>query len=126
MYKKLFLYSLLISILAPLVMPWVTMSYFELNREYIRNNLCINRSKPMLSCNGKCFLAKKLKQQQENEQHTVAGQLKMAGFVPVFFNPLPDFRFDSTLSLLDNPTLDYCTSLLGRLVIGDKSRPPEI
>jgi hypothetical protein len=33
---------------------------FELRKDYIIQNLCENRFKPQMNCNGKCYLAKKL------------------------------------------------------------------
>jgi predicted NACHT family NTPase len=42
---------------------------FELNKNYIAANLCENRDKPWLHCNGKCYFAKKIKQAQENERN---------------------------------------------------------
>ena len=33
---------------------------FELRKDFIIKNLCENRFKPQLNCNGKCYLAKKL------------------------------------------------------------------
>lgn len=41
---------------------------FELNQKYISSTLCENRDKPELHCNGKCYLAKKLKQAEEKEK----------------------------------------------------------
>jgi hypothetical protein len=41
---------------------------FELNRAYIATSLCVNKDKPEMHCNGKCYLMKKLKQAQEKEQ----------------------------------------------------------
>src|SRR5690606_25919982 len=45
---------------------------FELNREYIADNLCENRDQPQLHCDGHCYLAKKLKeadgQQKKSEK----------------------------------------------------------
>lgn len=41
---------------------------FELNQKYIASTLCENRNKPELHCNGKCYLAKKLKQAEEKER----------------------------------------------------------
>nr|WP_121272320.1 hypothetical protein [Pedobacter schmidteae] len=41
---------------------------FEANQNYIAKELCINRDKPEMHCNGKCYLMKKLKQAQEKEQ----------------------------------------------------------
>lgn len=42
---------------------------FELNKRYIAENLCENRAKPELKCNGKCFLQKKLKETEDSEKN---------------------------------------------------------
>lgn len=34
---------------------------YALNKEYIAKNLCENRNKPKMNCNGKCHLMKQLK-----------------------------------------------------------------
>lgn len=44
---------------------------FELNREHITENLCDNRSRPELKCNGKCYLMQKLKQADENKKNRI-------------------------------------------------------
>ena len=41
---------------------------YALNKNYIAKVLCENKAKPKLHCNGKCFLAKQLKQAEKNEQ----------------------------------------------------------
>lgn len=41
---------------------------FEMNQGYIAKELCVNRDKPQLHCNGKCYLMRKLKQAQDKEQ----------------------------------------------------------
>ncbi|KIO75697.1 hypothetical protein TH53_19165 [Pedobacter lusitanus] len=41
---------------------------FEMNQGYIAKELCVNKDKPQLHCNGKCYLIKKLKQAEEKEQ----------------------------------------------------------
>lgn len=41
---------------------------FEANQDYISKELCENKSKPELLCNGKCYLKKQLKQEEEKEQ----------------------------------------------------------
>lgn len=45
---------------------------FFLNRSYIAENLCVNKDKPMMHCNGKCYLAKKLKDQEKQNQSPVS------------------------------------------------------
>lgn len=54
-----------------LVKAWVApLIYldFELRRDYIVNNLCVNRNRPELHCDGKCYLAKRLEAAKEQEQ----------------------------------------------------------
>ena len=41
---------------------------FKINQDFIAEVLCINKDKPMLNCNGKCFLAQKLKKAEEQEK----------------------------------------------------------
>lgn len=41
---------------------------FEMNQKYIIRELCVNKNKPQLQCNGKCYLMNKLKQAQDKEQ----------------------------------------------------------
>jgi len=41
---------------------------FGFNQKYIAANLCENRSKPWLHCNGHCYLMKKIKQAEEKEK----------------------------------------------------------
>jgi hypothetical protein len=40
---------------------------FEMNKSYIASKLCENRNKPWLHCNGKCYLAKKIRQAEEKQ-----------------------------------------------------------
>ena len=58
---------------------------FELNRNYIAKNLCENRNRPWLHCNGKCFLMKKLKQaleKEKSEERESAKNLFQEGIIP--------------------------------------------
>ena len=41
---------------------------FEIRRDYIVANLCENRNRPQLHCDGKCFLAKRLAALNEHEK----------------------------------------------------------
>ncbi|MGI4832409.1 MAG: hypothetical protein ACRYFK_03010 [Janthinobacterium lividum] len=40
---------------------------FALNQTAITTRYCVNKVRPALHCNGKCYFAKKLKQQEERE-----------------------------------------------------------
>lgn len=65
--RQLLLYVLLVAVLLPGTSPWGTIAYFHANRAYIARVLCENRDKPELHCDGQCYLAKKLKAQQDRQ-----------------------------------------------------------
>lgn len=41
---------------------------YQLNRAYIAANLCVNRNKPAMHCNGQCHLRKQLQREEQQEQ----------------------------------------------------------
>ena len=48
---------------------WIITS-FQINRDYIASNLCINRFDKIPTCKGQCFLTKELnKEQNENKRN---------------------------------------------------------
>lgn len=59
---------LLISLLTANLSGLLVYMGFEVNQRYIAKELCENRDKPQMHCNGKCYLMKKLKQAQDKEQ----------------------------------------------------------
>lgn len=46
---------------------YVVMAEFYINQSFIAANLCENRDKPQLNCNGKCQLSKRLKAEQRKD-----------------------------------------------------------
>ncbi|WP_339905022.1 hypothetical protein [uncultured Cyclobacterium sp.] len=46
---------------------------FTINRAYIIENFCVNKDKPMLHCDGQCFLAEKLKKAQDQKENQAGG-----------------------------------------------------
>lgn len=52
-------------------------AYYNINIEYIITELCENKDKPELKCNGKCYLKKKLSKANEAEKQTT-GLLKQS------------------------------------------------
>jgi len=61
---------------------------FFLNKDYIAKNLCVNRDKPMMHCNGKCFLAKKLNEEGKNQSPASKSERSDLSpfFVPGFYS----------------------------------------
>lgn len=58
-----------------LLIQWSAVAYYQVNRDFIAKNLCVNRDKPMLNCNGQCYLSKQLKASEEKEQKSNAERL---------------------------------------------------
>lgn len=40
---------------------------YELNKAYIIENFCVNTDKPMMNCDGKCYLADQMRAQKEKQ-----------------------------------------------------------
>lgn len=51
-----------------LVKPVVPLLEYVINYDYIVKELCENKEKPVLQCNGKCHLAKQLAKAAEDEK----------------------------------------------------------
>ena len=47
---------------------WCVIAEFRLNREYIAKNLCVNRFRTCPCCKGKCYLNKRLAEDQSQQQ----------------------------------------------------------
>jgi hypothetical protein len=69
---------------------------FAANQKYIASTLCVNRNKPWLHCNGKCYLAKKI-QQAEQKERADERLTQKSLFQEVFFAAASPIKFHSTL-----------------------------
>ena len=58
---------------------------YIINYDYIAEVLCINKNKPRLKCNGKCYLMRQLKKQQDSKNPTSRIQLENypIGFIEI-------------------------------------------
>ena len=59
---------LLISLISSSFSRLFVYAGFELNQKYIAENLCVNRYRPAMDCNGKCYLKKQVEKADENEK----------------------------------------------------------
>lgn len=80
-------------------------AYYQINQDYIASVLCINKAKPASSCNGKCYLSKKMKEQEKQEQ-SIPSILKGLEEVVLFFTdlnalPAPVFAEEAQVASLD-------------------------
>jgi len=85
--KKLVITHLLLNLyLLVLVQPALPVLEYLVNYDYIVNELCENREKPVLSCNGKCYLGDQVEKQLDldhNEQVPLPPQIDYKQFIPL-------------------------------------------
>jgi len=60
---------LLILLMSQAFSNWFILAAFRLERDYIAKNLCENRYRPKMHCNGNCVLMKRLRQEEKKEQN---------------------------------------------------------
>lgn len=119
-------FFLTLMLLKVCIMPLIYLD-FELRRDYIVKNLCINRDRPELNCDGKCYLAKRIAAAREKEEQkaernfiyqlceTLAEPIKPA--FPVFSETLPH-------KLAGKKLFHYSPALNDRLLISGVFHPP--
>ena len=71
---------------------WLVVLDYTVNKEYISKNLCENRTKPKLHCNGKCQLMKKMAAEENQTNNGSSG------------NPVIKLSFSEVL-LSDGPMI---------------------
>lgn len=75
----------------------------KLNQDYITKTLCVNRFKPSLHCNGKCYFMRKIKEVEQKEK-SAESQLQKYKFQEAIFNANNDLRFYSRVLLVIKPS----------------------
>lgn len=70
---------------------WCVILEYQLNKDYIAKNLCVNRAKPSCCCHGKCYLTKKMTSDESQQQAPGKGGQKDESPLQVYvqLNNLP-------------------------------------
>lgn len=68
MWRRLVCIFLLVAIAYTQSSKMIVYFSFKINQDYIAKELCENREIPKMKCNGKCYLAKKLQEQEQEEK----------------------------------------------------------
>lgn len=103
--KKGFVIVLVLMMLLQSSVRSIYVAYYQINQNYIASVLCINKTKPASTCNGKCYLSKKMKEHEKQEQ-TIPSALKGLEKVVLYFAPInisitPFFLEESQVASLD-------------------------
>ncbi len=68
MFKRLIALILLVILISTHFSMYMVYAGFTMNRKMIAEKFCINKSRPWLHCDGKCYFMKKIRQAEENEK----------------------------------------------------------
>lgn len=91
--------ALVIALLAKMwVAPLLFLDY-EIRKEYIIKNFCVNKSRPELHCDGKCYLAQRLQETRTQDERQATDQF-LRSFFLVDHCLSETLRYDVTPSLV--------------------------
>ncbi|WP_050982121.1 hypothetical protein [Mucilaginibacter paludis] len=68
MSKRFAAMLLLVTLISSNFSVFMVYAGFQMNQKYIAETLCVNRSRPWMHCNGKCYFMKKIHQAEESEK----------------------------------------------------------
>ncbi len=66
--KRVFVLLMVVVVLSPAFLQLGVVAYFQFNKNYIQQQLCINKNNPKSNCKGHCYLTKQLKKAEEGER----------------------------------------------------------
>lgn len=90
--------------------------------DYIKNELCVNKDKPKLNCNGECYLMKELAKaaENDNDKKTPVFEVSM-----VFYQEIAEsFSLPAFLPLYEVKIPSYCDLSYFRLSEESVFHPP--
>lgn len=121
-------YAVLFVGLIMLVKPLWPIAEYVMNYNYIKNVLCENRDKPMLNCDGKCYLAKQLAKESKQDQENPFGEkkTKTETVTSLFLESLPQITLGINIHPLQPRNFGMVQVFISKLLTSDISRPPEL
>ena len=95
---------------------------FEANKDYIARTLCENRDKPQIHCNGKCYLAKKIKKQEEQENKIPAALKGIEKSMVSFYEDI--YKIEWAIFYQDKPVTPYDVTCFATSYLKSIFKPP--
>ncbi len=125
MLKRLTALCLLAALISSSFSRFFAFAAFEANQKYIAENLCVNKARPWLHCNGHCYFMKKVKQAEENEKKEAAkdnlNRMEVSFFQEPFQFSLPvPFQVETSTQTFPGYTYQYSNRYLSTIF-----RPPK-
>ena len=112
--KKITGAILLITITFKMLMAPLIFADYELRKDFIIKNYCVNKSRPEMHCDGKCYLAKQLEKAEQEDQKQATGNFisKLLSFESeIKTNLFTDFFLKKTFLIKENPNFIYAEFL---------------
>lgn len=99
---------------------------FEIRRDYIVANLCENRDRPIMNCNGKCYLAKRIaalaeQEKRQAEQNYMSRLLDHVMDQQIYYSFIPE---TISYKIFTNPVFTYSSPFTARVAVDDIFHPP--
>ena len=116
--------TLILVIMSHQVYNLAVLTYWLTNHTYIAKNLCINKEKPEMHCDGKCYLKQKMSTNPDNKQEDEKTSIKLKISTEVYnFLPLQNIVFASMPLILSAKPIGKSTKR-GTLIPWDIFKPP--
>ncbi|SEJ44071.1 hypothetical protein SAMN05216327_110139 [Dyadobacter sp. SG02] len=99
---------------------------FEIRRDYIINNLCENKNRPQMHCDGKCYLAKRIASLDEQEKRQ-AEKSYMSRLIDQVMDRRTSFSFNRQpvlVEILPQPRFFVREFFTPRVAVDDIFHPP--
>ncbi|MCG2462346.1 hypothetical protein K8352_16415 [Flavobacteriaceae bacterium F89] len=111
-----------------LAKPLLPLVNYAMNYDYIVEQFCENKDRPQMHCDGKCYLAKQLAKESDQNDKNPLGQntSKIEIGQIVFFQTLTHFDFGFAAYSAKPNKLDHVRVLVPVLFTSDISQPPEL
>lgn len=123
MYKYPVTILLILLIALQTFSKWCVIVDYQVNKEYIAKNLCVNRFRPSCCCHGKCYLNKKMAADESQQQAPGKGSQKDEVLLQVHTpgNALPE----PAISLVHTTHSTRYLSGLSRVFLSSFTPPPD-
>jgi hypothetical protein len=108
--KRLISISLILCLVIQTFTSVSFLTFYQFNRNFITEAFCVNKDKPALHCEGKCFINKQLTKDKEAQEHS-SNSIETSAY-HLFMPPSVTFYLDRLLPGFEAPVAFYSKHLL--------------
>ncbi|MEW7278426.1 hypothetical protein ABW636_07505 [Aquimarina sp. 2201CG1-2-11] len=101
-----------------------TVLYYQLNMDTIIKKYCINKERPRLQCNGKCYLMNQMKAKTQSSSEEKQNIVISESFIPLFYQD-PAVLIKSNHLIIEEPSKNWkLKHLKSKIILLDIDPPP--